>query len=381
MAVRFDVAVVGRGLIGAAAARHLAEAGASTAVIGPDEPAERRSSPGPFNSHPDEGRITRVADASPVWAEVAARSIARYGDIEARSGIDFHVPAGLVCAVPDAGVWRDNAVRFGASAQVRTADWLEERTAIHVANGHPIVHEPGPAGYVNPRRLVAAQTALCGLGGATVVKEAATAVRRDTGGFEVVVPSGPITAGRVLLTTGAFGAELLDGALDVTRYQRTTVTAEIPDDGRLPCLILSSPPDARLLRIYWVPPVRYRDGRVALKIGGELAEPHVLEPPDLVDWFHGDGDDDEAGALKATLTALLPGVPVRSWVQRPCVYTETPTGLPYVGWVEDGLAVAIGGNGAAAKSSDEWGRLAAGLFAADGWTDSLPASLFAPRMR
>ena len=72
---------------------------------------------------------------------------------------------------------------------------------------------------------------------------------------------------------------------------------------------------------------------------------------------------------------------VRSWVQRPCVYTETPTGLPYVGWVEDGLAVAIGGNGAAAKSSDEWGRLAAGLFAADGWTDSLPASLFAPRMR
>ena len=44
----YDVAVVGRGLIGAAAARHLAEAGITVVRIGPDEPVDRRASSGPF---------------------------------------------------------------------------------------------------------------------------------------------------------------------------------------------------------------------------------------------------------------------------------------------------------------------------------------------
>ena len=71
----YDVAVVGRGLIGSAAARHLAESGMQVVVIGPDEPADRRLSLGPFCSHPDEGRITRVAGRTPIWSQMAARSI------------------------------------------------------------------------------------------------------------------------------------------------------------------------------------------------------------------------------------------------------------------------------------------------------------------
>ena len=42
--------------------------------------------------------------------------------------------------------------------------------------------------------------------------------------------------------------------------------------------------------------------------------------------------------------------------------------------------MAIGGNGEAAKSSDEIGRLAASLFSADGWTDSLSQALFTPQL-
>ena len=52
----------------------------------------------------------------------------------------------------------------------------------------------------------------------------------------------------------------------------------------------------------------------------------------------------------------------------------------YIDWLDDGLAVAIGGNGSAAKSSDEIGRLAASLFTADGWTGSLSQDVFAPRL-
>ena len=51
---------------------------------------------------------------------------------------------------------------------------------------------------------------------------------------------------------------------------------------------------------------------------------------------------------------------------------------PYVGWVEDGLAVALGGCGSAAKSSDELGRLASTLFESEHWTDPLPSTAFEP---
>ena len=88
----YDVAVVGRGLIGASAARHLAESGIKVVLIGPDEPFDRRASSGPFCSHPDEGRITRVAGRTAIWSQLAARSIERYPDIAARSGISFHNP-------------------------------------------------------------------------------------------------------------------------------------------------------------------------------------------------------------------------------------------------------------------------------------------------
>jgi sarcosine oxidase len=106
----------------------------------------------------------------------------------------------------------------------------------------------------------------------------------------------------------------------------------------------------------------------------------VIGPGELVDWFGSDGDPGEAEALEAAVRVLLPGIEPVSVTTAPCVVTATPTGLPYIGWVGDGIAVALGGNGSAAKSSDELGRLAASLFGPDGWTDSLEASLFMPRV-
>ena len=88
-------------MIGSAAARHLAEDGVSTALIEPTEPVDRQGSAGPFSSHPDAGRITRVFDRSPVWSTLAARSIDRYGDIESRSGIGFYNNSGVVAAFED----------------------------------------------------------------------------------------------------------------------------------------------------------------------------------------------------------------------------------------------------------------------------------------
>ena len=154
----FDVVVIGRGMVGAAAARHLAEAGHAVVVVGPDEPEDRRTSEGPFCSHPDEGRITRIAGRTSVWSELAARSIGRYQDIAARSGVEFHQPRGLVASLPTVPQWLENSEHAGGSARPVDPDWVVGTTGIAVSDRHPVLYEGPPAGLVNPRRLVAAQT-------------------------------------------------------------------------------------------------------------------------------------------------------------------------------------------------------------------------------
>ena len=92
----FQYAVVGRGLTGSAAARHLAEQVPGVVLIGPDEPVDWQSHDGVFASHYDEGRITRTIDPDESWARLANRSIGRYADIEARSGIAFYGEKGCL---------------------------------------------------------------------------------------------------------------------------------------------------------------------------------------------------------------------------------------------------------------------------------------------
>jgi sarcosine oxidase len=105
----------------------------------------------------------------------------------------------------------------------------------------------------------------------------------------------------------------------------------------------------------------------------------LLEPDELVDWFHGDGDPAEIDCLGNNLRALLPDAPLGDVTTQPCVITGTSTGMPYIGMVDDGIGVAIAGNGSAAKSSDELGRLGASLFGEVGWDSGLDPSLFTPQ--
>jgi len=374
----FDIAIIGRGLVGSAAARHMAESGQRVVVIGPDEPADRRTSSGPFSSHPDEGRITRIAGRTAAWSHLAARSIERYADIASRSCIDFHASRGLVSCSPIADEWVANGVEAGGAINRVSAEWVLEKTGIKITNSHPIVYEGAPAGYINPRSLVRAQTKLVEQTQSKVIKKAATSLELKLGKYVIGGAWGSISAARVLVATGAFGRELLETPLALQRMCRTTVTAEVLPDPALPSFIMVDPPDARLEEIYWVPPIPYPDGRVALKIGGNLIESKPVEQDDLIEWFQGNGSATEADSLKNCLQELIPQKKVVSWKQKPCVVTNTVSGHPYIGWVEKGLAVAIGGCGAAAKSSDEIGRIAASLFSESGWDSIISEKLFAP---
>ena len=107
-----------------------------------------------------------------------------------------------------------------------------------------------------------------------------------------------------------------------------------------------------------------------LKIGGyDPAATMADDVPTVVDWFRSGGSVAEADDLEARLREFLPDRTIRSRDFKPCVVTNTPHDLPWIDWVDDRVAVAVGGCGSAAKSADEIGRLAGTLFTEAGWTD------------
>ncbi len=381
---RVDVAVVGGGPIGSAAARHLAESGVTTALLASPEPPDYASSSGPFSSHYDEGRVTRISAFSPQWAELAVRSIERYGDIATRSGVSFHSPVGLAVIAPDAEVARGHGAELGADVRAMDPALLYSRTGIRApeGGGHMIAYEGPPAGLVNPRLMVRAQAKLVERAGGHVVPAPVEAVRPNGAGVELDVAGSTIQADRILLATGAYGAELVGIDLEIERRLRTIVRAEL-GPGPLPSLILDDPDHPELDGLYWVPPVRFSNGRTLIKIGGDSLPMEVAgTAADIGPWFNRGGSEVEAEALVASLRSLLPDRTITWHDHRPCVVTYTSTDLPYIGWVDDNVAVAVGGCGAAAKSGDEIGRLAAAIVTDAEWPNShLPAGLFSPRVR
>ncbi|RYE68925.1 MAG: FAD-dependent oxidoreductase, partial [Rhizobiaceae bacterium] len=100
MAARFKYIIIGSGMMGAAAARHLSKWTDGVALIGPGEPDDYQRHDGVFASHYDEARITRTIDQDPVWARLANRSIERYGEISSESGIDFYSEVGCLMVGP-----------------------------------------------------------------------------------------------------------------------------------------------------------------------------------------------------------------------------------------------------------------------------------------
>lgn len=55
-----------------------------------------------------------------------------------------------------------------------------------------------------------------------------------------------------------------------------------------------------------------------------------------------------------------------------CLTSHTPNNEPYIDLIAPGFGVALGGNGYAAKASDEIGRLAARLVLLGEWKSEIP---------
>lgn len=391
----FDVAVIGNGMIGAAATRYLSAAGLRVAGIGPGEPENWQSHQGVFASHYDQGRITRIIDPDPVWGLLGKRSIEVYRELETASGVKFHHAATCLRVSPEPSAPGDT---FWPSEQVGRdldAAFTIEREGEGLTEIFPFLRFPagslalwerGGAGYVNPRQVVQAQLTIARQQDAAIISEAVTAFKTTAAGVAITMTSGQtVQAQKVLIAAGAYSGWLLGRPLDLRRKAVTVLLAALsPVEAArlraLPSIIYRLDQHPVLASIYSLPPIVYPDGKTYLKIGGTLRTPRYLQSAEETrDWFHTDGNPIEAEALREVLFAMIPKLTATTLQTKPCVVTYTAHDRPYVDQIDDRVFIAAGGCGSAAKSSNEIGRMGALLVEQGQWAYDLPAENFVAR--
>ena len=357
--------VVGAGLVGSALTRRLAEGGLAPICFGP-------SSGPPYSSHDDSGRITRILDGSPMWARLASRSIERYPDIEARSGVRFHHPVGVLWSARSPEPLGElDPVRsmFGVEIGSGLGGW----EGIAALSGDETLLERGDAGYISPRHMLRAHRVLAERSGAVFDDRVVGAVEPVRGRWVVRLLDGEsVTADRVVITAGAESRELVDVELEMTG--EVVIDARVGIDvgeaplAGLPCIGRLSTDS--IVEGYLTPPMRTADGW-SIKFGAEL--PHTVSlgtAASVAEWMGGDSHEERLPAMAARLGELLPGLQLGPIQSRPCVYTRTLSGLPIVDELGSGRFVVTGGNGRMAKSADAVAGLAAPLVIEGAWRES-----------
>ncbi|MCB8978023.1 MAG: FAD-binding oxidoreductase [Ardenticatenaceae bacterium] len=391
----FDVLMIGKGLMGSAAARYLQGLGAATAVLGPDEPQNPQTHDGVFASHYDQGRITRRLSKDITWATLADRSMAQYRELETRSGIQFYEPTGGLYVGPNDGshaYWQNAATigqRFGVAYSELTNDELAARLPkLRFPAGFAGILEHAPAGYINPRGLIQAQLAVFAAQGGTILRETAVTITYHPTHLTIQTKEGnQYETRKLLIAAGGFSNcfGLLERPLPLRLKSETIILAELDAAeaarlGDMPTVIYEiESPD--ISGIYLLPPIRYPDGRFYLKMGCDTrldqTLPHDVEA--IRRWFIHGNSDAILPAMRAALEDIIPELRAESWQTKRCLITYTPHGKPLIDAVVPGqVYVATGGNGSSAKSSDAIGQLAASLTWHDAWQDTeLDAQLYA----
>jgi len=391
--VIFDSIVIGKGLIGSAAARYLSQSGQNIAIIGPDEPIDMDKAI-VFSSHYDEARIQRIIGKDPVWTLLNQQSARQYPLLQKESNIKFHTGAGCLYVNPAGSDTyleqiKPQADQFDlACRQFEHAEALHESFPdFHFPEPAKAAFESSPSGYINPRLLIKAQLILFERNGGVMIDHIASELSYEENYIQITTLSGNIyKAKKVLLSPGAFinFLNLVRNKLALTLKSETTIWANVSAEeaqrlSKLPSLLYEIDiPEYR--NIYLIQPVQYPDGKYYLKMGGNLpADIYFDNLKDVQDWFRSGDSDANLKNLKDALIKIMPAVKVEGFVTKRCIVSFTKHGKPYIGALNnDGLFVAAGGNGYSAMCSDALGRIASHLLTEGVFPEEYPAESFQP---
>jgi len=380
-----EVVVVGNGLFGSAATRHLAERGRDVIGIGASAHySDRRGAPDTewpahrvYSSHNDAARLTRRQDRDPRWAEITASAIGNYRELEQRSGIRFFEEVGCIIVSRPGGdgtnadprlIMDDTGVDY-TFHEPGDRSWQQRWPALTFPDTHYVAYEPTMAGYVRPKPLIAAQNKLAVDAGAELVSDTVVDIARSATGYTVRTAGGrSVPADKVLVAAGAFTNfnGLLPAPVDISLKSEVIVLGEVSADD---AASLASYPTVKYLNdpgdldaIYMISALEYEDGRHYIKMGANTSHDFwMTELAEIQDWFATNTDAEYLPLYEPALRAMWPEVDFVSMHTQSCIITYTSDHFPLISDLGEGLYVAAAGNGGGAKGSDAWGERAADL--------------------
>ena len=389
----FEYVVVGNGLFGSAATRYLSQESQNVAVIGPGEPEDELNHDGVYSSHYDERRLVRLLGRSAIRSKIGRMAMDNYRMLEEKSGIPFYEPIGYLIVNSDDVL--DNNLESPREL-VRTLNiahtmyekgdisWRKDFPDFDFPESHWIMHEPDPAGMIDPRAMLRAQNAIAKQQGATVIPEIVVNVEENGNSVSVETRSGRrYRARKVLVTVGSFTNcfNLFPHKLPLQAETEIVVLAQVSatEAERLKGMpaIAYYVDDPVIQDIYMAPPVRYADGNYYFKIGANTpTDYHPDTLTEIQDWFRNGASDIYLGDFERVLRTILPKVEFLSFKSKRCILTRTLNKYPIIDRITERTYVASGAHGCGARSADTLGQLAAGMTIDDRWLAGIPRDLF-----
>ncbi|MXV51504.1 FAD-dependent oxidoreductase [Pedobacter sp. HMF7647] len=388
----FDILVIGKGLVGSAAAKYLSGSAGKVAVIGADEPGESKSSL-VYASHYDQARVQRIVGKDEVWTRLNFDSTEQYESIQKKSGIHFHY--GIGCLYVNAYGEDDYLRNFSSLARKFDVTYKPIEHAEENYNDFGGLVFPGkaagiiesnPSGYINPRLLIKAQLEITKQQGGLIISDTVIKLSvRDNGSFLLETESGKTySTKQVLVATGSFinYFDILPQKLKLITKGEVVLLVKVDEElldrySTLPSLLYEIDED-ETEAIYLIPPVKYPDGNYYLKIGCNSPDDVFFDTLEQVqNWFRNSKSESYAPARSRALQRLLPSLNLDDSFTKKCVISWTATGRPYIGETAvKGLFLAGGCNGYSAMCSDAIGRVAAQLILNGNIPEDYPANAF-----
>jgi sarcosine oxidase len=222
------------------------------------------------------------------------------------------------------------------------------------------------AGHLDPRQHISAQNRALELLGGVVIDDVVTELDAAGPVLRVRHANGWAEGRKVILATGAFAnaGGIIPRKINFGVVPHTVVLGEIspaqlPALAEMPSLSYRFGDDP-MRYVYFLPPIKYPDGKHYVKIGHSKGDSLPNDWESLVRWFQSDGDPTRIEWLSETLHKLLPDVKFNSMHSRSCVTTKSPTGKQFIDQFDDPRIYGLlADNGQCAKSADELGYMAA----------------------
>jgi sarcosine oxidase len=317
----YDVIVVGLGGMGSAAAAELAGRGLRVLGIERFGPAHDRGS-----SHGESRVIRQAYFEDPAYVPLLLRAYELWSELEAATGQDLITETGGLMIGPEHS-------RTVTGSRLSAETWglpHELLDASEIARRFPTL-SPGPddvalyeqhAGFVRPEATVAAHIGLARARGAELhFDETVTGWESLPGGVVVTTPLGSYRAPKLVLSPGAWGAELFDGLgipLTVERLVQFWLRPRVPVQqfapNRQPIYVWE---DTAGAQVYGFPAL----GTAA---NGVKAAFFRRSTPAVPDALNRAVADEEVVPLLDFLAHRIPALGPEVCRAVPCMYTTTP---------------------------------------------------------